>query len=106
MIVLDDFKTALDRLQQYQLDRMGSVLSDGVRGDFADVEQARRKKAEQVQKRQIAHAARPHDSVVSESWNKPQGAECIDFASALRMDMFEEEEERIEAVHMRPTNAG
>ena len=42
--VLDDFKTALDRLAQYKLERSGSVFSDGIRGSFNDVEDAREKR--------------------------------------------------------------
>lgn len=49
-IILDDFKTALDRLKQYKMKQIRSVPSDGLRGefsDFSDPDQARRKKEEQ-----------------------------------------------------------
>ena len=39
--ILDDFKTALDRLSVYKAERMGSVFSAGVRGEFLDVQRAR-----------------------------------------------------------------
>jgi hypothetical protein len=44
--VLDDFKTALDRLAQYKLERSGSIFSDGIRGSFNDVEDAQEKRRE------------------------------------------------------------
>lgn len=78
MIVLDDFKTALDRLKEYKMQRMGSVLSDGYRGDFVDVEQARKKREERINHQ-------PHDSVVRD-FSKPQGTDFLDLESALRMD--------------------
>ncbi|CAK1366253.1 hypothetical protein CB0940_09326 [Cercospora beticola] len=82
MIILDDFKTALDRLSAIKMERMGSVLSDGIRGDFTDVEQARRKKLEQLQ---VNPSGRPHDSVVRD-YGKSQDSEHIDLEAALEMD--------------------
>lgn len=78
-MVLDDFKTALDRLQQYKLERMGSVLSDGVRGDFEDVEQARQKKAERLPPLTV-------DSVFTRDWSKPKCDDSMDLESALQME--------------------
>lgn len=42
--VLDDFKTALDRLAQYKLERSGSIFSDGIRGSFNDVKDDQEKR--------------------------------------------------------------
>ncbi|KAK4894965.1 hypothetical protein LTR27_006832 [Elasticomyces elasticus] len=77
-IILDDFKTALDRLKQYKLERLGSIASDNIRGEFVDVEQARHKKAEQ------SGAMREGSgNVVSKDWTR---SDNFDLASALRMD--------------------
>lgn len=78
-MVLDDFKTALDRLKEYKLARMGSVLSDGVRGDFEDVEQARQKKADRLQPSAV-------DSVFARDWSKPHGHESMDLEAALKIE--------------------
>nr|POE56527.1 dna damage tolerance protein rhc31 [Quercus suber] len=89
-IVLDDFKTALDRLKTYRLHQMGSILSDGVRGDFnADVEQLRQKK-ENV-------ATPPMPAMISDSgirtwdWSAHHvedrnTSDELDLEAALRMD--------------------
>ncbi|KAF2208774.1 hypothetical protein CERZMDRAFT_101217 [Cercospora zeae-maydis SCOH1-5] len=82
MIILDDFKTALDRLSAIKMERLGSVLSDGIRGDFTDVEQARRKKLEE---RQLGPSGRPHDSVIRD-YGKPLDSEHIDLEAALEMN--------------------
>ncbi|KAK4540974.1 hypothetical protein LTR36_008482 [Oleoguttula mirabilis] len=79
-IILDDFKTALDRLTQHRLERMGSVLSDGVRGEFVDVEQARRKRWEAVIPMQDLQ------DVTARDWTKANGCDHIDLEAALRMD--------------------
>lgn len=83
-MVLDDFKTALDRLKEYKMARMGSVLSDGVRGDFEDVEQARQKKAERQQPLAV-------DSVFARDWSKPEGEDSMDLEAALRIERSREE---------------
>jgi len=81
-IVLDDFKTALDRLKQYKLERMGSVVSDGVRGEFADFRDARRKKFdEESDLRPGQHIP----DVRVRDWTKLQDCEHVDLESALRM---------------------
>ncbi|KAK3629370.1 hypothetical protein LTR22_021944 [Elasticomyces elasticus] len=77
-IILDDFKTALDRLKQYKLERLGSIASDNIRGEFVDVEQARHKKAEQS-----GAVMQGSGNVVSKDWTH---SDNIDLASALRMD--------------------
>lgn len=83
-MVLDDFKTALDRLKQYKMERMGSVLSDGVRGDFEDVEQARAKRAERLPPLGV-------DSVFARDWSKPECDDSMDLESALQMERPREE---------------
>ncbi|KAF7189872.1 hypothetical protein HII31_08694 [Pseudocercospora fuligena] len=95
MIVLDDFKTALDRLKQYKLDRMGSVLSDGFRGEFVDVEQARKKKMERAEHQD---SMQPVDSIALD-WSKlpnahseSRGSGVLDLEAALRTDLYEEAE--------------
>ncbi|KAK5121895.1 hypothetical protein LTR85_004466 [Meristemomyces frigidus] len=79
-IILDDFKTALDRLTQHRLARMGSVLSDGVRGEFVDVEQARRKKTER------AGTMQGLQDVTARDWTKANECDHIDLEAALRMN--------------------
>lgn len=64
-IVLDDFKTALDRLLEHRLERMGSIFSDTVRGDFSDVVmQAREKKQDRTSMTQPSD-----DSKGGDEWN-------------------------------------
>jgi hypothetical protein len=77
-IVLDDFKSALDRLSEYRMQRMASVASDNIRGTFTDVELARRKKDKE--------AAAPLSglpAVITKDWTD---SDHIDLESALRMD--------------------
>ena len=80
-IVLDDFKSALDRLKNYKLEQMGSVLSDGLRGEFTAVEQARRKKDED---RGMALSTFP--DINTRDWTKNDNCDHIDLEAALRMD--------------------
>jgi hypothetical protein len=95
-IILDDFKTALDRLKQFKLQRIGSVPSDGLRGefsDFSDPAQARAKKAEQMQKLDL-DISNPSEFVhenaghyMARDWTKPQAngaSENMDLEAALR----------------------
>jgi hypothetical protein len=94
-IILDDFKTALDRLKQFKLQRIGSVPSDGLRGefsDFSDPAQARRKKEEQ--KLDVLDISNPSEFVhenagqhMARDWTKPQAngaSENMDLEAALR----------------------
>ena len=81
-IILDDFKTALDRLTQYNLERMGSVLSDGVRGELSNVEQARLKRAEQVNRPMQG----PRSNVTITDWTKVSDSEHLDLEAALHID--------------------
>lgn len=92
-IVLDDFKTALDRLKHFKLQRIGSVPSDGLRGefsDFSDPEQARAKKAEQKVDLDISN---PSEFVyenaghyMARNWTKAKGGvdREMDLEAALR----------------------
>ena len=81
-IILDDFKTALDRLTQYNLERMGSALSDGIRGELSDIEQARLKRAEKVSK----PVQGPQSNVISTDRAKVNDTEHHDLESALHID--------------------
>lgn len=94
-IILDDFKTALDRLKQFKLQRIGSLPSDGLRGefsDFSDPAQARRKKEEQ--KLDALDISNPSEFVhenagqhMARDWTKPQAngaSETMDLEAALR----------------------
>ena len=92
-IILDDFKTALDRLKQFKLQRIGSVPSEGLRGefsDFSDTAQARRKKDEQ--KLDALDISNPSEFVhenagqpTARDWTKPHGeGESMDLEAALR----------------------
>jgi len=87
-IILDDFKTALDKLKAYRMQNMNSVLSDGVRGDFSDVEQAKRKKSEKID----LDISNPDEFRTSgmappaRDWTKINAAGCdhLDLEAALR----------------------
>lgn len=80
-IVLDDFKSALDRLKQHKLERLGSTLSDGLRGEFSDISQARRKKDDGP-----ALAMQSLPDVAARDWSKVHDCDHIDLETALRMD--------------------
>jgi len=81
-IVLDDFKTALDRLSEYKLQRMGSIASDNIRGDFSiDSEQAQRKKTEQDSAPMVSLPR-----VVTKDWSHKPDSDHLDLEAALRMD--------------------
>lgn len=88
-IVLDDFKTALDRLKQHQMERLGSgsILSDGLRGEVLDVEQARRKKAERP-----SIPLQETSTVAAKDWTKGNDCDHIDLESALHTDHGEQGE--------------
>jgi hypothetical protein len=65
-IVLDDFKTALDKLKQHKLQRLGGAITDDNPQDFVDMEQVQRKKSDPL--------------------SKAEHSENIDLEAALRMD--------------------
>jgi len=88
-IVLDDFKTALDRLKQFKLQRIGSVPSDGLRGDFSDPSQARQKKVDEKWDLDISNPSEfVHENAgqpMARDWTKPHGSgEAMDLEAALR----------------------
>lgn len=88
-IVLDDFKTALDRLKQFKLQRIGSVPSDGLRGDFSDPHQARQKKGDEKYDLDISNPSEfVHENAghpTARDWTKPHGeGEHMDLEAALR----------------------
>nr|POE78460.1 hypothetical protein CFP56_60692 [Quercus suber] len=92
-IVLDDFKTALDRLKTYRLNQMGSVLSDGVRGNFdIDVDQARQKKGTvsmpPMPDSMQDSATRTHDWSAHHVEDSTT-SDDLDLEAALRMDFDE-----------------
>ncbi|GAB7362112.1 hypothetical protein MBLNU230_g2140t1 [Neophaeotheca triangularis] len=83
-IILDDFKTALDKLKQHKLERMGTLGSDGFRGDFVDVRQAQRQRAEDdfitAQNMRLQDHGTLH-----RDWSKSGDPEHLDLHAALRM---------------------
>lgn len=92
-IILDDFKTALDRLKAYKMERMGSVLSDGLRGEFSDVDQARKKKSDRQSNNpldisnpgEFLRKDSTHMSPLTRDWSKVHSnAEHLDLEAALR----------------------
>ncbi|EMC97347.1 hypothetical protein BAUCODRAFT_67965 [Baudoinia panamericana UAMH 10762] len=85
-IILDDFKTALDRLKQYRLERMGSVLSDNIRGDFQHVDYTQRKKVDGSQE------MRGIPAIQSRDWTKVTDFDNLDLETALRVDLREHAE--------------
>ena len=81
--MLDDFKTALDKLKQYKLEAMGGFLTTDDRAEFVDLDQARNKKDDTKLNGPTtddAHRFAPRD------WTKAQDSEHLDLESALRMD--------------------
>ena len=86
-IVLDDFKTALDKLKQYKLETIGGMLSDSNPDDFVDMQQAQSKSFEpQLHTHGLADESEPRD------WTKAENGDDIDFATALRMDSAQHRE--------------
>jgi len=81
-VILDDFKTALDRLKQYKLERMGSVFSDGLRDEIADVRQAKAKKSDHLDLQAMQH----NSHVQTQDWTKVSDRENLDLEAALRME--------------------
>lgn len=97
--VLDDFKTALDRLQQYKLQRMGSIFSDGVRGEFDSVIDGRERKGESpgaTRNNSINNTLALHRTASlpfpvsgvdkARDWTDLNEFACIDLESALHID--------------------
>ena len=97
-IILDDFKTALDRLSEYRMRKLASVSSDGVRAEF-DAVRAARKGRDQLENLKSTMGPTGLPLVVTNDWahddrKGPQlgcdmrGEHCddIDLEAALRMD--------------------
>ncbi|KAK5107315.1 hypothetical protein LTR62_001370 [Meristemomyces frigidus] len=92
-IVLDDFKTALDRLKQHRLARLGSLNSDNIRGHFDDVEQARKKKTETVNGNGSTFLT-GFPAVMTRDFSDKQDSDDLDLEAALRMEDGESDAER------------
>lgn len=83
-IVLDDFKTALDRLKRYKLSQLGGTFSNNYSEDFADVARDSGKKSDQP-----AAAVTPV-SHVERAKNQAANADGkLDMQSALRLDSLQ-----------------
>lgn len=59
---------------------MGSILSDGVRGDFVDVAKARERKEREERDRLASQST---ESYKSRDWSKKSGTEFLDLEAAL-----------------------
>jgi hypothetical protein len=87
-IVLDDFKTALDKLKQRKMEKMncsglmGSGLgSDGIRADFfANFDQMQNKRND------VNLPSHSPGEVRTRDWSKMDDSEHLDLEAALRMD--------------------
>ena len=82
-IVLDDFKTALDRLSQHRLEQFDSGLTDGLNGDVSDVRQAQMKKSDTKLEKSEVNGLR---SVELKKGANLEDLENLDLEAALRMD--------------------
>jgi hypothetical protein len=84
-VVLDDFKTALDRLKQHNMQRIGGFVDDGNVADVVDMEQAQRKKD--------ATSPNPQHSADIQSQSRAmdtdKGYEELDFITAVRIEDLE-----------------
>lgn len=95
-VILDDFKTALDKLKQYKLERMGTLGSDGFRGDFVDVRQARQKKADDdfiTAQNLHLQVQDSRQGTLQRDWSKSNDPEHLDLHAALRMSSLAEQGE-------------
>ena len=84
--MLDDFKTALDGLKEYKLERISSFLNDGARGDFMNADQAYTKKNEQQQSGPMKHTS---SHLEARDWTKDEHPGPIDLERAFRTDSSE-----------------
>jgi hypothetical protein len=78
-IILDDFKTALDRLREHKLARLGSMPSDGLRGEFSDVVQKRKKKPDH-RERHVLDISNPDEFVRKDSTHMHMSPTTNDWA--------------------------
>lgn len=83
-IVLDDFKTALDRLKEHKMSALGGMLSDGNPPSFVDSQQARQKKY--GPNHSVEMRSGQHFETTPRDWTKDDSYDDIDFETALRMD--------------------
>lgn len=83
-MILDDFKTALDRLKQHKMSRIGSAFSSGPDGNLFASGTAQQKRSDD----RTAASDRPlhaHKDVRSaRDWTHPDEIEDLDLESALR----------------------
>lgn len=86
-IVLDDFKTALDRLKQHKLQLLGGAITDENPQDFVDRDQAQRKKSDPFSNGKLTHPSAY--AYPARDWTKAEHSENIDLESALRSKYFE-----------------
>ena len=82
-IVLDDFKTALDKLKEYKLQRLGGAITADNPEEFVDLEQAQQKKTDAQTNGTPRALSNPFEA---RGWTKAEHSEDIDLESALRMD--------------------
>lgn len=83
-IVLDDFKTALDRLKAYKMEQIGGTISQGSQSDFVNTAQARAKKFESPNSGEMRNAE--HFETTPRDWSKNVDYDNLDLEAALRMD--------------------
>lgn len=89
-IVLDDFKTALDRLKEYRLQQMGSLVSDGVRGEF-DSDPGHAHEVRSPIALPPVFATAVGDGVRTRDWEQSKGGgEDLDLEAALRLEYSDE----------------
>ncbi|KAK3673597.1 hypothetical protein LTR78_006502 [Recurvomyces mirabilis] len=84
-IILDDFKTALDRLKQHRLARLGSLASDNIRGQF---DKQGKEKKEDVADGNTFLTGFPM-VVTKTNSKKTFDPDNMDLEAALHMDDFE-----------------
>ena len=83
-IVLDDFKTALDRLKEYNMQRLSSEIGGNTQGYFRNVHQAQSKRDDrQAGNSDISEV--PRDE--GRDWTKSNNCDHIDLETALRTDL-------------------
>lgn len=89
-IVLDDFKTALDKLKQYKLRALGGAITDDNPQDFVNMNQSQQKKSDGFSNGALAYPSTYANP--ARDWTKAEHSENIDLEAALRMDSTQIEE--------------
>jgi hypothetical protein len=84
-VVLDDFKTALDRLKQHNMQRIGGFVDDGNTADFVDREQAEQTKDVTSPKQEHYEDAQGQNSATRTDKNYEE----LDFITAVRIEDLE-----------------